>query len=353
MSVFNGKKLKIEIYGSSHAKKIGVKVKGMPKFAPDMRGLNAFLARRRPCSSVYSTARKEEDVPVFIGIKDGVIKGKFEAYIVNADVKSSDYNELYGVFRPSHADYAWFLKDNVLDFRGGGRFSGRMTAPLCIVGGILKQYLEEKENIKINAFISEVGAAKGASYRDGDFDPERLDVVGNLAFPALSGAEEMLKEITAAKRCRDSVGGRVECVVRGMKTGVGDCLFDGLEGKIASLLYAIPAVKGVEFGAGFSMTAMRGSAANDQMYLDKDNKIRFRSNNSGGINGGISNGNLITFAVAVKPTPSIPRSQETVDFFRTETVKIQIKGRHDACIAPRAVPVVEAATAIAIADEII
>ena len=352
MSVFDGKNLKIEIYGQSHAKKIGVKVSGLPEFSPDMSALDAFLERRKPSSAIYSTERSEDDVPVFDGIKDGKVRKKFEAYIVNKDVKSSDYNEFYGRPRPSHADYCWYLKDGVLDFRGGGRFSGRMTAPFCIAGGLCKQYLEQR-GIKITAYISQVGAVKGLSYKDEGFDLSKLDWIDQKEFPSLGSQKEMLDEIAAAKRSRDSVGARVECIVRGFPAGIGDCLFDGLEGKIAALCYAVPAVKGVEFGAGFDMAGMRGSAANDQMYYDEDEKVAFRSNNSGGINGGISNGNYLSFSVAIKPTPSIAKVQQTVDLFRGETVKIQIEGRHDACIAPRALPVIESAAAIALLDELL
>lgn len=352
MSKFEGKNLKIEIYGQSHDKKIGAKVKGMPVFTPDLNELYAFLERRKASDAVFSTERKEDDKPEIIGIKDGKIKKDFEVVIRNNDVRSKDYNELYGIPRPSHADYCWYVKNNVLDFSGGGRFSGRMTAPLCAVGGICKQFLEKK-GIYINAYISQVGSVKGLSYKDPEFYLTKLPLAKSGDFPSLDHKKEMLDEIAAAKRVKDSVGGKIECIIEGMPKGVGDNLFDGLEGKISELLFSVPAVKGVEFGAGFDLVGMRGSVANDQMYYDQKEKVLFTSNNSGGILGGISNGNYISFSVAIKPTPSIGKSQQTVDLFRNRTVKIQIKGRHDACIAPRAVPVIESAAAIAILDEIV
>lgn len=353
MSKFEGKNLTIEIYGQSHDKKIGAKVKGMPSFSPDMTVLREFLDRRKPSDAVYSTARSESDIPEITGFKDRKLKKDFEVVIQNKDVRSEDYNDLFGVPRPSHADFCWHLKDRkALDYRGGGRFSGRMTAPLCVVGGLCKQYLEEK-GIYITAYVSQVGGVKGLSYKDPDFYPTKLPIARSGDFPSLDKKEEMLAEIANARKAKDSVGGRIECVIEGMPGGIGDCLFDGLEGKIAELCFAVPAVKGVEFGTGFDLVGMRGSEANDQMHFDENEKVVFNTNNSGGILGGISTGNYISFAVAMKPTPSIGKTQQTVNFFHNENVKINIKGRHDACIAPRAVPVIESVAAIALLDELL
>ena len=349
MAIFNGKNLNIEIYGESHAEKIGVKVKGLPKFNYDLSKLNDFLDRRKPSNSVFSTSRKEEDAPL---IKIDNVKGELEAEIINSNKKSNDYANLYGKPRPAHADFSAFLKDGTLDYAGGGRFSGRLTAPLCIVGGVLKQYLKSL-GITIEAFVSSVGEINAKSYKDSDISQSEIannrDIGG---FPSLDKKDEILNLITSVKKDGDSVGGTIDCIVYGMKTGVGDNLFEGLEGKIASLVYSVPAVKGVEFGGGFDLSKKTGSTANDSLYYDGE-EVKFKSNNSGGINGGISNGDKITLRVAVKPTPSISKEQETVDLVNKKDCKIKISGRHDACIVPRAVPCIESAVAIAIVDELI
>ena len=351
MAIFNGEKLKIEIYGESHAEKIGVKVSGMPKFTFNADELNDFLARRKASGQVFSTARKEDDIPVFSGVDGTTVNGDFTAEIFNKNVKSSDYGELYGKPRPSHADYASYLKNGTLDYRGGGRFSGRLTAPLCVAGGIIKQYLKSL-GIEVSAYVQSIGTVNGKSYLDGEIKRSEIAAAQKSGFPSLSKADEMLSEIAAAKSDLDSVGGVIECLVFGLKGGVGDNLFEGLEGKISSLVYAVPAVKGVEFGAGFKLTEMRGSAANDQMEFS-GGEVKFLTNNSGGINGGISNGNVISLRIALKPTPSIAKKQKTVDLINKKSVEIEIKGRHDACIVPRAVPCVESAVAVAIADELL
>lgn len=349
MSYFNGKKLKIEIFGESHASEIGVKCKGFPKFSVNLERLGEFLERRKASLSAFSTPRVEPDLPEFYG---NVNKGKFKAIIKNQNVKSGDYGNLYGIPRPSHADYAWHLKDRTLDFSGGGRFSGRLTAPLCIAGGIAKQYLESL-GIKVCAYLKSVGKVNGKSYKTAKISSSEIEentAVGK--FPALENSQEMLDEIKTARENGDSVGGVVECIVFNMKTGVGDNLFLGLEGKISSLVYSVPAVKGVEFGKGFDISKDLGSEVNDNLKI-VNGKITTITNNSGGINGGISNGENITLSVAFRPTPSITKEQESVDLVNNKNVKISIKGRHDACVAVRAVPVVESAVALAILDEIL
>lgn len=351
MSVFNGKKLRIEIYGESHADKIGVSVQGFPTFKFDEKQLDAFLSRRKATDSVYSTARKEPDIPVFTGVNNGEINGEFTAEIFNGNKISKDYSALYGKPRPSHADYAWHIKDGALDFSGGGRFSARLTAPFCVVGGILKQYLKTR-GIEIESYVSSVGKVFGRSYKDGGFVTEQeIRALRDNGFPSLDKKEEMLEEIKAAKSAGDSVGGTAECVIFGLKYA-GDNLFGGLEGKIASLVYAVPAVKGVEFGDGFNLAEMRGSKANDPLYIE-NGKVKFYTNRAGGINGGIANGEPITFRAAFRPTPSISIPQKTVDLVKHENTEIIINGRHDACVVPRALPVIESAAAVAIADEIL
>ena len=352
MSTFNGKNISVQIFGESHSDKIGVTVKGFPTFKFDEEKLTLFLDRRKATGQVYSTARVEPDTPVFQGVVNGQIDGDFSAVIYNVNKKGQDYADLIGKPRPSHADYAWYLKDGVTDFTGGGRFSGRMTAPLCVAGGIAKQYLEA-QGIKIYAYVSSIGDVNGRSYKDGDVTASELNRLANGGtFPALSNAEQMLSRIAETKAQGDSLGGVIECVVCGMKAGVGDCLFGGLEGKISSLVYAVPAVKGVEFGDGFQLAKLTGSVANDG-YQYVDGKVVTVKNSAGGINGGISNGANVTLSVAIRPTPSIAKQQNTVDLINKVNTTIQIKGRHDACIVPRAVPCIESAVALAILDEVL
>ncbi len=349
MSYFNGRKLKIEIFGESHSKEIGVKCKGFPKFSVDKDKLCQFLNRRKATKSAFSTPRIEKDAPEFIG---KVNNGKFKAIIKNQNVKSGDYKELYGIPRPSHADYASYLKDGTLDFTGGGRFSARLTAPLCIAGGIAKQYLESL-GIKVCAYLKSVGNIQGKSYKTESVSVAEIEENTEAGkFPALSNQQLMLEEIERAKESGDSIGGVIECIVFNMKKGIGDNLFSGLEGKISSLVYAIPAVKGVEFGKGFDISKELGSNANDNLKII-DGKVRTVTNNSGGINGGISNGEQITLSVAFRPTPSISKEQDSVDLVNNKNVKINVKGRHDSCVAVRAVPCVESAVAIALLDEIL
>lgn len=352
MAIFKGKNISIEIYGESHAPQIGVKVLGLKSFKFDNDKLLEFLNRRKASGQAFSTSRKEDDLPIFKGIENNTTNDNFSIEILNNNVKSGDYNELYGKPRPSHADYSSYLKDGTLDYRGGGRFSGRLTAPLCAIGGILKEYLESK-GVFIRAYISQIGTIKGLSYKDKALSKEEVLTLSNNGFPSLSNKDEMLSLIASKKAEGDSVGGVIECIVYGLKGGVGDNLFEGLEGKISSLIYSVPAVKGVEFGLGFMLSESFGSIVNDELYYDKNGKISFKTNNSGGINGGISNGEPLTLRVAIKPTPSILKEQNTVDLVNKENVKITIKGRHDSCIVPRAVPCIESAVAIAIYDEII
>ena len=348
MATFRGRRLQIDVYGESHAEAVGAVVKGLPDMTYDAEELRRFMARRKASSAAYSTQRVEADEPVLKGAHDGHVGGDLEIVIANTNVRSGDYAALYGKPRPSHADYAWYAKEGTLDFAGGGRFSARLTAPLTALGGLCKQYLAQK-GVTVEAYISAIGKVRGLSYKDADFDLDAIHTPEN-AFPSPKAAREMQAEIVAAKSAGDSVGGRIECVVRHLPAGIGDNLFEGLEGKIATLLYAIPAVKGVEFGAGFNLAAMRGSEANDALYYDAD-KVCFATNRAGGINGGISNGNYLAMGVAMRPTPSIALPQRTVDLVAHRDTVIRIEGRHDACVVPRAVAVVEAAVSIALVDE--
>lgn len=338
---WKGDAIAFEVYGTSHAPEIGVIAEGVSAREIDGAALSAFMDRRRAKNAAYSTKRIEADVPEI-----SFDNGSFRAVIRNENVRSGDYNELYGIPRPSHADYAAHLMDGRMDFSGGGEFSGRLTAPLCVLGFLAKEALRER-GITVSAWVSEIGGVKGASYKEGL--TEEMLSCGSRGEWAPAKKAEMLSEIEAAAAEKDSVGGRIECAALGLPGGVGGGSYGSLEGKISSLLYLIPAVKAVEFGAGFDLAAMRGSRANDPLRYEAG-KVVFRKNDAGGINGGLTNGNAVTLGVAVRPTPSIGRKQQSVDLAKKENAEIEIKGRHDACIVPRAVPVVESAVAIALWD---
>ena len=348
MAKWQGKNLSVEIYGESHSEKVGANCYGFPEIEVDIDKLQTFLERRKASKGVFSTTRIESDAPLFTGMVDGKVKDNFSVDILNTNTKSKDYSELYGKPRPSHADYCAYIKDGTCDFSGGGRFSARLTAPLCVIGGIAIQYLE-KLGIKVHAYLSQVGKVKAKSYKDGKISEEELLSLRTGDIPALSKKQEIIGEIATAKSDFDSVGGRVECIVYGLKAGFGDNLFDGLEGKISSLVYSIPAVKGVEFGDGFDFCQMKGSVANDPWRI-LNGVIYAETNRAGGINGGITNGAALTFRVAFKPTSSISKAQETFNFETGEMDTLQVKGRHDACFALRTPVVVEAMTAIVLAD---
>ena len=352
MSEFNGKKIKLKIFGESHGDEIGVIAKGFPPFKIDFDLLYRFLERRKPSGAVYSTKRKESDIPVFYGLKDDAVDGEFTSVIKNENKKSGDYGELYAKPRPSHADYAWYLKDGTLDFSGGGRFSGRLTAPLCVAGGVAKQILASK-GVFVEAFVSKAGGVQAKSYKNGAVTREEILKLRDAGgFPSLNKKEEMLNEIALAAKDGDSVGGVIDCVVYGLCGGVGNDGFDGLESEISYALFGVPAVKGVEFGLGFGFSEKRGSEVSDGLTAE-NGKIRLLSNNNGGINGGITNGENVTLSVAVKPTPSIFKTQKTVNLITNENTEIKIVGRHDACIVPRALAPVESAVAIAVLDKLL
>ncbi len=347
-----GNKVKIEIFGESHSAAIGMTLSGFPAGVKiDEEKLYKFMLRRAPGQNATSTPRKESDKPEFLcGIVDGVTTGApISAIIHNQNQHSRDYDKLRNTPRPSHADFAAQIKyGGANDIRGGGAFSGRLTAPLCIGGGMAKQFLEES-GIKIGAHALMIGGVY-----DDAFDavnPCNITAVEEKEFPTLSsGAGEKMREIIlSAKADGDSVGGIVECAVTGVPVGLGGPLFEGIEGKIASALFAVPAVKGVEFGSGFECAKMRGSEHNDTFAFDGDRVVTL-TNNSGGIQGGISNGMPIIFRVALKPTPSIGMVQNTVNLETKENVTLEIGGRHDPCIVARAVPVIEAMAALCILD---
>lgn len=350
-SVYDGKNIRVEIFGASHAPEIGVKISGLNDKKFNAVRLQEFCDRRRAKKSAYSTKRLETDKIIFESGFDGEkITGELKAVIKNSEQKSSDYEKTVKIPRPSHADFvAWSKYGDGFDYRGGGKFSGRLTAPMCIAGGILKQLLEER-GIKINAYISSIGGVKGKSYTD--FDVESCDFnYDDINFPLIDDSvkDKMADTIENARMKGDSVGGVIECVIKGVPVGAGEYMFDSIESVISHLAFAVPAVKGIEFGSGFELSKMNGSNANDAFYFDGE-RVKTKTNHNGGINGGIANGMPITFRVAIKPTPSISIEQDSIDLVKKQNTKLRIEGRHDACIVPRAVPVIEAISAMAIYD---
>lgn len=354
MSSVYGENIRLSIFGQSHSAAIGMSLDGIPAGLPvDEAKLQAFLARRAPGSTDLGTPRKEADRAEFLsGLVNGYTCGApIAAVIQNTNTRSKDYSELKDKPRPGHADFTAQMKyGGYQDVAGGGHFSGRLTAPLCIAGGICLQLLAQ-QGIRIAAHIQAAGSAK-----DRPFDPmgesmETLDALAKAPLAVLdaAAAEAMRQEILSARAEADSVGGVIECIIQGLPAGLGDPMFWGLENRIAQAIFAIPAVKGLEFGAGFAAAGMRGSENNDAFCM-KDGAVRTKSNNHGGILGGISSGMPILFRAAFKPTPSIGQEQDTVSLSQNCETKLTVHGRHDPCIVPRAVPCVEAAAALAIYD---
>ncbi len=349
MSSSYGENIRLTIFGQSHSRAIGMTLEGVPAGSRiDLAALERFLARRAPGRNAYSTARKEADKPEFVsGLLEGVSCGApITALIWNTDVRSADYTAIRDIPRPGHADYTAQVKyGGAQDCAGGGHFSGRLTAPLCIAGGICAQLLAA-EGVRIYSRIAAIGGIA-------DRGP-LLAPTAEKDFPVVDDAqgEKMLERIAACKAAGDSVGGLVECVLDGLPAGLGDPMFDGMENRIAAIVFGIPAVKGIEFGAGFAAAEMTGSENNDAFCL-QDGEIRTKSNHCGGILGGITNGMPLRFRVAIKPTPSIAQAQQSVDLRTGEAVTLHVPGRHDPCIVPRALPCVEAAAAVAVYDALL
>ncbi len=336
------------IFGESHGPAIGVALEGVaPGLELDLDQMARELARRATGKNTWSTARKEADaVQVLSGVFEGKTTGDpVVLLIANSDQHSKDYEALRFTPRPSHGDYAGFLRSGgCLDYRGGGHFSGRLTAPLVAAGSVAKQLLERR-GVWVGAHISSIYGILDAVLED----TADLRAVAEKDFPVLDDAkgEEMKAAILEAKGDGDSVGGAIECAVTGLPAGLGAPDFgSNVEGLFAQYLFAVPAVKGVDFGAGTAFSLMRGSEANDPFAV-RDGKIVTKTNHSGGVNGGITNGMPVVFEVTLRPTPSIALPQESVDLRTGEETEIEIHGRHDPCIVPRAVPVIEAAAALA------
>lgn len=350
MSATFGKNLKVTIFGESHSAAIGVVIDGLPGGMQIDEGVIAeAMKRRAPNSSAASTKRKEADVPeILSGFFNGKATGTpLCATIRNHDVRSQDYEKTAELLRPGHADFTGAIKYNgANDYRGGGHFSGRLTAPLVFAGNIARQLLKGK-GIEVGAYIRRIADVEdSSSYVCEDIlkaETKQLAVLDDEL------GKEMENRIYTAHSEGNSVGGVIECAIFGIPAGIGDPFFDSVESKMAHMMFAIPAVKGIEFGAGFEIVKMRGSEANDSPVMQGD-KISFASNHNGGINGGITNGMPVVFRVAIKPTPSIGKEQKTVNIKTMKDETLRIHGRHDSCIVPRAVEVVKSAAALVVAD---
>lgn len=346
--------IELTIFGESHGKAIGIVIGNLPSgIFIDEKEIQRDMKRRAPGQNQMSTARKEADqVEIISGIQDGITTGApLTGIIYNSDQHSKDYSLLKTNMRPGHSDYPAYIKYNGFnDVRGGGHFSGRITAPIVFAGSIAKQILKQK-GIKIGAHILSIGEIQDESF-DVNVNDELLDELLEKPYPTLNTEifDQMEQKILKAKENLNSVGGKVECVALHVPAGIGEPFFDSLESHLSSLMFSIPAVKSVSFGDGADIDTMLGSEANDEYYYDENGNVKTTSNHNGGIIGGISNGMPITVTVTFKPTPSIAKMQHTINVETKENVELEIKGRHDPCIVQRAVVVVEAMMALGILD---
>lgn len=355
-----GEKYKLQLIGSSHGSLVGVIIEGLPVgIEIDNANIELWLSRRKPGQSNITTPRAESDS---FEIETGVFKGKTNgqplyAFVKNKDSNSKYYEEIKDIVRPGHADYPAFIKyKGFNDYRGGGSFSGRMTIGLVIAGAIAKQVLQSK-NISVRAYTKSIWQLKSKFQLQ--YDKFGLTNISNLdrvyenktRTPYNEDSEAFEKIIVDKKREGDSVGGIVECVIENLPVGLGEPFFDSIESRISHIIFSIPAVKGIEFGSGFQASVMTGSEHNDSYDFDRESKkVYTKSNNAGGILGGLSNGMPIVFRTAFKPTSSILKKQTSLNKLTNEKEELIVKGRHDPCIVPRAVPVVECATACVILD---
>ncbi len=353
--MFIGKNIKLSIFGESHGSSIGIVIEGIPPgIEVDMDYIYSEMMRRMPGKSALSTPRKEKDYPIILsGVFEGRTTGTpLTMMIKNEDKKSRDYHK--DILRPSHADYTAFVKYNGFqDYRGGGHFSGRLTAPLVFVGALCKSILS-KENIYIGSHLKRVGSIEDRSFDYVVEDKKEFDDLLRKELPVIEDEkmEAIKNEILQYKEDHNSIGAIIECKCIGIKPGLGDPFFHSIESKLSSLLFSIPAVKGVEFGLGFDFSKTSAKEVNDEIY-NEGGRIKTYTNNNGGINGGITNGMPIIFRVAIKPTPSIKSPQRTVDMKTGENIVFVVDGRHDPCIAVRASVVVESMAAIAIYDNML
>ena len=349
-----GNAIKISVFGESHGAGIGVVIDGFPSGVPyDEAFVLREMERRAPGRNKQSTQRKEPDLPV---IQSGIYNGKTTgtpicALIQNTNQRSGDYAELAAQPRPGHADYTGMVRyKSCNDPRGGGHFSGRLTAPLVFAGTLCKLWLK-MQGVLGGSHNQSIAQIQDMPFDDVDIQTVQLEALRDADYPVNNprALDAMLAAIEEAREAQDSVGGVIECAAIGLPAGIGSPMLDTVEGRLASLLFGVPAVKGVEFGAGFAFAALRGSHANDMFYQDGD-MVKTETNNNGGINGGITNGMPLMFRVCIKPTPSISSVQQTLNIRTGKVEPLSIHGRHDPCIVTRAAPVVEAACAIALAD---
>lgn len=353
MSMY-GNKVKLTIFGESHGNGIGTVLDGVEAgHKIDMDKVLVQMARRAPGKDKTATPRVEKDFP---NIKSGMLSNTTTGapiccVIENTNTKSGDYSNLLNAPRPGHSDYTAFVKyGGNNDIRGGGHFSGRLTAPIVFAGSVLRQILEEK-GIRIAAHINSIYNVKDKAFDPVNTDSGLMERLSTSTFPLIdeSVEEKMREEVEKARMNLDSVGGTIECIVTGLPVGLGGPLFEGIEGEISKAMFGVPAVKGIEFGCGFECAQMYGSQNNDP-FAYENGKVVTTTNNCGGILGGISNGMPLVFRVAIKPTPSISQKQNTVNLQTGENDTLEIHGRHDPCIVPRAVSVVEAMTAVVISN---
>ncbi len=355
MSSTWGNNIRLSIFGGSHTGAIGVVLDNLPpKEKIDLDAVRVQMARRAPGRDKTATTRLEADAPqILSGFLDGVTTGApLAAIIENTNTRSKDYSDLKIHPRPGHADYTAAIRyQGANDIRGGGHFSGRLTACLVFAGAVCRQILARR-GVTIGAHAYAVGGVADTPFDPVSVSAAELNALNTRFFAVRDAAAEakMRAEIERARLAADSVGGVIECAAVGVPAGVGSPMFGGIENVFASILYGIPAVKGVEFGAGFGVAAMRGSENNDPFYYDADGTVRTRTNHAGGILGGITTGMPIVFRIAMKPTPSIGVEQQTVDLEAKRDAPLTIHGRHDPCIVPRAIPVAEACAAIALMD---
>ena len=353
MSSFYGERLKLSLFGQSHGEAIGITMDGFPAgMVIDMPRLAAEMARRAPGQSKMTTSRREPDAPEFLsGVLEGRTTGQpICAIIRNTNTRSQDYGEGVDLVRPGHADYTGHVRYfGFEDWRGGGHFSGRLTAPITLAGALCSQWLEDK-GVRIACHIQQLGSVTDDSFMDADPAADYAYLKG-MHLPVLrAGLDEAMEaEVLAARSDMDSVGGVLECMITGLPAGLGAPFFDSVESVLSHLLFSVPAVKAVAFGEGFGFATLRGSRANDPFRMDGE-RVVTASNHSGGINGGITNGMPVIFRCAMRATPSIAREQQTVSLREGKDTTLSVHGRHDPCILPRAVPVIEAMAAIGVMD---
>lgn len=354
MSSVIGDKIKLSIFGESHGEAIGCVIDGLPAgIKIDMNAVYKDMQRRAPGKDKTATPRLEKDIPhILSGVLDNVTTGAPLAMVIeNTNTKSGDYSNLMTVPRPGHSDYPAYVKyGGNNDIRGGGHFSGRLTAPLVFAGSVAKQILSQM-GVAIGAHIKQIGSVCDAVSDLNKTDKSLLDTLSSSTFSLIDETKEqaMRDEIEKARLSLDSVGGIIECFAVGLPVGLGGNMFDTVEGKLASILFGVPAVKGVEFGLGFGFADKRASEVNDQ-YEIKNGRVATLSNNNGGVLGGITDGAPLSVSVAIKPTPSIAKKQKSVNLLTMENAELEIHGRHDPCIVVRAVPVIECAVALGLLD---